>query len=292
MANMRDLRRRRGSAGKTRRITRTMELVAGAKLKRVQREAESFRPYAEGLFALTHRLAYGDAWRHHELLRPRMPFNVLVLVASSDRGLCGPFNGNLATWAYQVIEEHQLMGRDVEVVSLGRRGASLLTNLAMPPQVEHEGLMEAPTFASSMEIFDPLLERYLSEEFDRIDIVYSRVGGSQGVSPDHITLLPANKVAEDPRWVAAEDEDLEFIYHPERQRLLDDLAPRTVRILFHSCLLQTAASEHMARRMAMQNATDAADELIHDLGIQYNRERQARITKEISEIVGAVEAMS
>jgi F-type H+-transporting ATPase subunit gamma len=300
MANPRLLLKRRTSVIGTRKITRTMELVASAKLKKAQDAAGDAQPYAEGLSRLVQRLVTaGGAYDlpTHPLMQQRTPQRILLLVASSDRGLCGTFNINLVRAAIDRIHQHQTQERTVTVYSLGRKGASTLRFLGHPVDQEWRDLLETPQFPRIQEVIDPILHRFEDEQFDRVEVVYNRFISIANLEPKVMTLLPSGLAEERPRARRRRRSALElrssggFLYHPAPEHLLAALVPQTVRTAFFSCLLQTAAGAHAARRVAMKNATDAAGEIIDHLSRAYNRARQGKITQEIAEIVGAVEAM-
>jgi F-type H+-transporting ATPase subunit gamma len=301
MANARELRRRRISAQTTRKMTRTMELVAAARLKQMQLVAERFRPYAEGLHRLVHRLAQsvllkaeamGATESLPPLLSPRIPWRCVVLVVTSHRGLCGAFNANLVRRGITVIEEHLLMGRDVEVVSIGRKGAGLLRAQGITPDREYRDVMRAPTQADADAIIADYSGRLIDGSLDSVDVVYARIEGLTLARPANLRLMPAGGFSRRQLLRQAAEDSREYLHHPAADRLLSRLAPRVVRSDLYSCLLQTAVAANGARRVAMKNATAAADDLIKLLTRQCNRARQSRITAEIAEIVGTAGAMA
>ena len=293
MANARELLKRRKSATNTRKITRTMELVASAKLKKAQESADAARPYAEGLAALVGKLAsvVGDGEESgHPLMAQRPVKKTLLMLACSDRGLCGAFNANLIRKTTDRAKELQAEGGAVDIVCLGKKAGSTLRYLGFAPIAVHTGLIDAPEYAQAQEIIEPVMEQFLTAEYDAVEVVYSRFISAARQVPDRIGLLPAGGAQEGEVTEEASSGG-EYIFHPDARGLLDSLIPQTVKTNFFSTLLQTSAGEHSARRLAMKNATDAAGDLIKLLSRQYNRARQGKITQEIAEIVGAVEAM-
>ena len=293
MANARDLLKRKKSVQNTRKITRTMELVASAKMKKAQDAAMASRPYAEALAALVARLADAAGGLDHALMTQRPVKNVAVLVATSDRGLCGAFNSNIIKMATQRIDEHKEQVHQVQVVSLGKKVASTMNFLGYQVDAAHQGLMDAPKYDQAQAVVAPIIESFLKGEIDKVEVVYARFESAARIKPDAITLLPAGGAVEE----AVEGADAsglndDFSFHPSPAELLDAIIPQAVKTSFFSTLLQTSAGEHAARRMAMKNATDAAGDLIKQLNRDYNRARQGKITQEIAEIVGAVSAMT
>ena len=289
MANARELRKRRKSAQNTRKITSTMELVASAKLKKAQDAAEASRPYAEGLAELVSKLASVGGDDAHPLMEQREVKRVVVVVCASDRGLCGAFNANLIHEAVRVIRAHRQAGREVEVVSAGKKAVSSLRFLGFGASTEYNGIMDAPKYPQAQTVIEPLMERFTKREIDQVDVVYARFISAGRINPDCRQLLPAGGTDVEAGGSAGGGD---FIFHPSAEAILTELIPQTVKTALFSCFLQTSAGEHAARRSAMKNATDAAGDLIKFLTRSYNRARQGKITQEIAEIVGAVEAMS
>lgn len=297
MANLRDLRKRRKSTANTKKITRTMELVASAKLKKAQDAASASRPYAEAMRALVSDLSASAGGLSHPLMAKRPVKKVAILVASSDRGLCGAFNANLVNLAVLRGKEHQAAGRTVEFIALGKKGGSTLAFSGFPASATHTGLVGATTFPQAERLADAVIPRFLSGQVDLVEVVYSRFISAARQTPDHLVLLPAGGggLAADGGGRATKGKhathDFETIPE-EPEDLLAGLIPATVRTALFSALLQTSAGEHAARRVAMKNASDAASDMVKSLSIAYNRGRQGKITQEIAEIVGAVEAMA
>ena len=289
MANLRDLRKRRKAAANTRKITRTMELVASAKLKKAQAAAIASQPYADGLRDLVASLSAAGGGVSHPLMHPRPVKTVLVLVATSDRGLCGPFNTNLVQLALRQVAEHRRQGRTVAVAALGRKGASTLAFLGEKPVKAWSGVIGQTRFAQAEPIADEAIMRFLKSEYDQVDVVYSRFISAARQSPESIVLLPAG-AGETKPVPGLRRPAYEFI--PDPEAMLAKLVPQTVKTALFTAMLQTSAGEHAARRVAMKNASDAAKDMVRVLGGAYNRGRQAKITQEIAEITGAVEAMA
>ncbi len=294
MANLRDLRRRRKSVANTKKITRTMELVASAKLKKAQDAAASSRPYADALRELVAKLsAAGGVDAGHPLMVKRPAKKVLILVATSDRGLAGAFNANLVNKAVERGEEHVKAGRSVEYIALGKKAASGLAFNGTPVTATHTKIMDAPKYAQAQKIADEMIERFLAAGVDLVEVVYARFVSAARQVPDHLALLPAGAgEAAAPKAAVGKGWIKDFQFHPNAGELLAQLIPQMVKTALYSALLQTSAAEHAARRAAMKNATDAASDMLKALNTAYNRGRQGKITQEIAEIVGAVEAMA
>jgi F-type H+-transporting ATPase subunit gamma len=294
MANLRDLRKRRKGAANTKKITRTMELVSSAKLKKAQDAAAASRPYAEGLRQLVAELSSASGGVSHPLMAKRTIKTVRIMLACSDRGLAGAFNANLVGLALQRAAEHRKQGRTVEFVALSKKGASTLRFNGVTPVTAYSGIVGATKYAQAEPIADDAIQRFLGKQVDHVEVVYSRFISAARQVPDALTLLPAGgsdgKDAKADKPATGNRPDYEFI--PDAEELLAALVPQMVKTAFFSALLQTSAAEHAARRVAMKNASDAASDMVKILGGAYNRGRQSKITQEIAEITGAVEAMA
>lgn len=289
MANARELLKRRKSTSNTRKITRTMELVASAKMKKAQDAAEASRPYAEGLAAMVSRLAAasGEAG-DHPLMERRDPKKVVLVIECSDRGLCGAFNANLIKQVVTRRQEHVDAGRSVEVISLGKKATGTLSFLGVDVAASHAGVIGETRYDQAVDIISPLMKRFEAGEIDLVEVVYQRFISPARQVAETTAVLPAGGSTDD----AAAQPGGDYLYHPDPAEILAGLIPQTVRTAFFSTMLQTSAGEHAARRVAMKNATDAAGDMIKDLDLRYNRARQGKITQEIAEIAGAVEAMA
>ena len=288
MANLRDLRKRRKGAANTKKITRTMELVASAKLKKAQDAAAASRPYAEGLSTLVAELSAASGEVSHPLMAKRTVKTVRIYLACSDRGLAGAFNANLVSLALERGKHYQAQGAQVEYVALAKKGASSLRFLGITPIATYAGIIGATKYAQAEPIAATAMADFLGRKFDLAEIVYPRFISAARQTPEAQVLLPAGGAAK----LAKNGPTPEYEFIPEPEELLGVLIPQVVKTALFSALLQTSAAEHAARRIAMKNAADAASDMVKTLGGIYNRGRQGKITQEIAEITGAVEAMA
>ena len=304
MANLKDIRKRRKGVTNTKKITRTMELVASAKFRKAQDAAMAARPYAEELRNLILRIAERSGKSlSHPLLKERSSVKtVLIAVATSDRGLCGAFNANLVNVALKLAKEQEALGRKVRFVSLAKKAASGLAFAGYEVEVAHTKLIGGNLKFDQMErMANALIKDFTDGKCDLVYVVFSRFLTQSRQEPTAAPMLPAafaadklddkidNKVD---NKVGHKKLKADFIYEPKAEDLFAALIPQMVRFYIYSTLLQTTASEHAARRIAMKNATDAATDMIKALNTAYNRGRQGKITQEIAEITGAVEAMA
>ena len=298
MANLKDIRKRRKGAQNTKKITRTMELVASAKFRKAQDAAVAARPYAEELQALIQRIVERSGKNlSHPLMKARPVKTVLIAVATSDRGLCGAFNTNLVNVALRLAKEQVALGRKVRFISLAKKAASGIAFAGYPVEASHSKLVGgALKFGQMEKLANGLIKDFIDGNVDLVYVVFSRFLTQPRQEPTSAAMLPAG-VASKPAPTADAKPATpklqgDFIYEPEPEDLFAALIPQMVRFFLFSALLQTTASEHAARRIAMKNATDAATDMIKALTTAYNRGRQGKITQEIAEITGAVEAMA
>ncbi len=295
MANLKDIRKRRKGVTNTKKITRTMELVASAKFRKAQDAAMAARPYAEELRNLILRIAERSGKSlTHPLLKERSSVKtVLIAVATSDRGLCGAFNANLVNVAIKLAKEQEALGRKVRFVSLAKKAASGLAFAGYEVEAAHTKLIGGSLKFEQMErMANALIKDFTDGKCDLVYVVFSRFLTQSRQEPTAAPMLPAAFATEKIETKVGHELKGDFIYEPEAEELFAALIPQMVRFYMYSTLLQTTASEHAARRIAMKNATDAASDMIKALNTAYNRGRQGKITQEIAEITGAVEAMA
>jgi F-type H+-transporting ATPase subunit gamma len=256
------------------------------------------RPYSAELGSTLHRVATRAADEHgavpHPLLAVHEPRRVLLVVMTSDRGLCGAFNSNIFRQARTLHAE--LSGRSIapEYVAHGRKAAAAIRRAGWPVTKAYLGVSDKPAYARAEEIGGALIARYLAGEIDEAHVVYSSFASRTAQVPCTVRLLPmaapAVKGAAAAPGEAAARRRAWYIFHPGAAEILAAVLPLALKNSVFTAMLDTTAGEHAARRLAMKNATDAADEMIGALTRAYNRARQYKITQEIAEIVGGVEA--
>jgi F-type H+-transporting ATPase subunit gamma len=285
MASLKDIKRRIVTVRKTQQITRAMRMVAGAKLRRAQEAIESARPYAEAMRATLREVARSQKDAEHPLLlaHPEKRAAELVIV-TSDRGLCGAFNGNVIKHAQAVIAARR--GLKLTVTTAGRKANEFFRKRmpdAMGPHYPQQGWVK---YEQAAEIAQRLAERYAAGEVDEVVLVYSEFVSALTQRPREVRLLPF-AVTEEPGEAAA----LPYEIEPSPAKLLEVLVPKAVEIEIYRALLENQVGEHAARMTAMESATSNTEELISSLTLKYNRARQAAITKELVEIVSGAEAL-
>ena len=290
MPSLKDLKNRIESVKSTRKITKAMQMVAAAKLRRAQDSAEAARPYAERFNAVMSKLAasVGDSDSGPKLLTGTGSDQVhLLVVMTAERGLCGGFNSNIAKLARTHAERLKQDGKTVKILTVGKKGRDQLKRDWAKNFVGHVDLTEVKRvgYADAQGIAQDILNRFDKEEFDVATIFYSKFINVVSQEPTALQVIPAAFEAEEDSGQALYD------YEPGEEEILADLLPRGVATQIFTALLENGASEQGARMSAMDNATRNAGEMIDRLTIEYNRSRQAVITNELIEIISGAEAL-
>jgi F-type H+-transporting ATPase subunit gamma len=286
--SLRDIRRRIGSVKSTQQITKAMKMVAAAKLRRAQEAITRARPYALLLEQALNRVASRAAAEEgaaHPLLASREVKRVELVVITSDRGLAGGFNSNVVRRAQRFLVENADRYEEVTVSTIGRKGRDSLKARKVALRKDYGGVHAKLSFAKAHEIATELSERFLSGEVDAVFLLFNEF---KSAIAQVVTLKQFLPVETGPAEATA---SVDFLYEPGRKALLADIVPRHLDVQVWRALLDSAASEHGARMTAMEAATKNASEMIAALSLQYNRARQAYITKELMEIVSGAEAL-
>ena len=292
-ANTRDIRRRIKSVKNTSQITKAMQMVAAAKMRKAQLRALSGRPYAEELAKMLAALAHaGSSTELHPLLQERKEVKrELVLVISTDKGLCGALNTNL------LREVAKFDPATTTFVTIGRKGAQFLGRLKRDLAAEFE-LKEAFTFLESKQASKFVMEKFLSGEVDKVSVAYTDFVSTINQKPTVRTILPVTNFElselegeHGTQKVEAAANTTEYLFEPSASGVLAGLVPHYINFAVFQMVLESRASEHSARMVAMKNATDNAKQLIKDLTLEYNKVRQAAITTELLEITTAQMAL-
>jgi F-type H+-transporting ATPase subunit gamma len=291
MANLRDIKNRIDSVTSTRQITRTMEMVATAKIKRAQAAIEAARPYALSMMEVLGNVARYVQGASHPLLEDHgKRERVALVVITSDRGLCGGFNANILRLMEQAVAEERANGAEVDIIAIGKKAAGYLRYRGVEPLASYTDISDRPTFDDARDVAQRLIGPYAEEDLDAAYVIFNHFRSVADQKAELHQLLPiARRVMEE----SEEGLDLtpEYVLEPEPDVVLDHLLPTYVETLVYRALMESAASEHASRRTAMKAATDNASEMITTLTRSYNRARQAAITNEIAEIVGGAAAL-
>lgn len=288
MPGLKEIRKRIGSVKSTKQITKAMKMVAAAKFRKAQTRIIELRPYAEKMHAVLHGLALTVETGHPLLeLRPRKKVEVMVL--TSDKGLCGAFNTNIMKASVRLISGLRSEGIEVGVSAIGKKGLDLFKRRSLAVRRSWTGISGRISYINAKEIAADIIENYTNEVFDEVVLVYNEFKSALVQKVSVVRLLPLAPV--DGRHKQAPVETLDFLYEPSQQAIFDMLLPKNLEIQVYRALLESQASEEAARMTSMENATKAADDMIANLTLQYNKARQASITKELMDIVGGVEAL-
>ncbi len=290
MPSLRDIRNRIGSVKSTRQITKAMKMVAAAKLRRAQDAVLKTRPYAQLLDQALTRIAAraaADEVIAHPLLATREQRTAEIVVITSDRGLAGGFNSNIARRTQRFMTENADRFERIALSTIGRKGRDYFRARKVEIRKDYTGVHADLRYEKAETLAQDYAARYLAGEVDAVFLAYNEFKSAISQTPVVVQLLPV----ETPPAAQAETSGIDFRYEPSREALLADLVPRHVTMQVWRALLESAASEHGARMSAMESATKNAEEMIASLTLQYNRARQAYVTKELMEIVSGAEAL-
>lgn len=298
MAQPRELRRRIKSVENTRKITKTMEMVATSKMKRAQDRVVAARPYAAALSEIIAELHDpGLVERFPLLRRPREGGGegggggirrAVVVGITSNRGLCGGFNNNLIKKTRARVAALEQEGAEVELQMIGRKGVGYFRYIGRRMGAEYQDITDRPTMDDAKRVIDPLMERFEAEDLDAVEIIFAKSVSAISTPPTVIRVLPVDVETAGDRQEGGAVAN--YILRPSAHEIVGAVLPLYVRNTMYRALVETAASEQGARRTAMKSATDNAGEMIDKLRRVYNRARQGQITQEISEIVGGAAA--
>ena len=296
MPSLKEIKGRIGSVKSTLKITSAMKLVASAKLRKAQQTIEGMRPYERKLQEMMERLvaqaggmgtSEWSARPADEEAAPVRP-KVALIAFASNSSLCGAFNANAVRLALDTLRSYG--DADVTVYSIGRKMAEAMRKVGKPSPEDYQKLADKPSYAPAAELAESLMEAFLESRLDRVDLVYNHFVSSGKQVPVRETLLPMGEMAgqagHDAGVIPGVARDLDYILEPSAAELLQDLLPKSLRLKFYTALLDSNASEHAARTVAMQTATDNGEDLLQELTLQYNKSRQQKITSEILDLAG------
>jgi F-type H+-transporting ATPase subunit gamma len=289
MASLKEVKSRIGSVVSTQQITKAMKMVAAAKLRKSQERIMQMRPFAQKMKSILQNLSAagsdGDAWYSTE-----RPVNkVLVVVISSDRGLCGSFNSTVIKAAVKVIQEKyptQAEKKNVTILPIGKKAFEFFTKRNYQVNSDFWNLFHGLNFERVAEAAQFMMDSFRKGNYDRIEVVYNQFKNVATQILINEQFLPVQPVVTDKKT-----EDIDYIFQPNQEEILTGLIPKSLKVQLYKAVLDSNASENGARMTAMDKANENAGELLKDLRLTYNRTRQAAITKEILEIVGGAEAL-
>jgi F-type H+-transporting ATPase subunit gamma len=289
MAKGRELKGRIKSVENTRKITRTMEMVATSKMKRAQDRVVAARPYANALREVISSLYSPDLADRFPLLRQptASPKRAAVLALTSNRGLAGAFNSNLIKEARALVTKLEAQGAEVELHLVGKKGLGYFRYVGRAIASSRIDITDRPTAQNASELVDALMQGFIAGQVDAVYVVYAKFNSVLSTPPTAERVLPVTPPERGKEKGATPD----YLLFPSAEAILTELLPAYVRNAVYRALVETVAGEQAARRTAMKNATDNASEMLNILRRTYNRARQAQITQEIAEIVGGSAAL-
>ncbi|HSR37073.1 MAG TPA: ATP synthase F1 subunit gamma [Desulfurivibrionaceae bacterium] len=287
MPSLKSIKKRIGSVKNTRQITKAMKMVSAAKLRRAQDNIVAARPYARKMEEVLQSLAAGGEGGQHPLLEVREAKKLLLLVVTSDRGLCGGFNANLCKAADRFIKEKKSEYEEISLVTLGRKGYEFLKNRYTVSK-NYPNLISKPNYQTAVLLGEEIIEGYLEEKYDQVIILFNAF---RTVMSQDITFQQLLPVVPPEATTGAEEGQVEYIYEPSVKELMDEILPKNIEVQIFKAMLESVAAEHGARMTAMDSASKNASEMIGKLTLIYNRARQAAITKELMEIISGAESI-
>ena len=288
MPSLKEIKGRIGSVQSTLKITSAMKLVASAKLRKAQQTIEGMRPYERKLQGMLDHLVASGAKVSGEYTRTPAEgagkLRVALVAFASNSSLCGAFNANAVRLTLETVRSYG--DADVTVYSIGRKMADSMRKAGHPSPADYQKLADKPSYAPAAELAEKLMADFLAGRLDRIDLVYNHFVSSGKQVPVRETLLPMTSVISSGAEGEVEKSEIDYILEPSASALLADLLPKSLRLKFYTALLDSNASEHAARTVAMQTATDNGEDLLQELTLQYNKSRQQKITSEILDLAG------
>ncbi len=291
MASLKEVKNRISSVKSTRQITSAMKMVASAKLHKAQGRIENMLPYQRKLNEILTNFLSTDATIESPYTDERPVGRVAIVAFSSNSSLCGAFNSNVAKMLERTLEEYQSLGREnIQIYPVGKKVEEAVKKLGFVPQGSYQEMADKPSYMQAYELAGTLMKEFLEGRGDKVELIYHhfKSTGSQILTRDEYLPINLDKVAEEATESTAGKSSFnnDYIVEPSAARLITELLPKVLSQKIYTVLLDSNTSEHAARMLAMQAATDNANELIQDLTKQYNKSRQQAITNELLDIIG------
>ena len=291
MASLKEVKNRISSVKSTRQITSAMKMVASAKLHKAQGRIENMLPYQRKLNEILTNFLSTDATIESPYTDERPVGRVAIVAFSSNSSLCGAFNSNVAKMLERTLEEYQSLGREnIQIYPVGKKVEEAVKKLGFVPQGSYQEMADKPSYMQAYELAGTLMKEFLEGRVDKVELIYHhfKSTGSQILTRDEYLPINLDKVAEEATESTAGKSSFnnDYIVEPSAARLITELLPKVLSQKIYTVLLDSNTSEHAARMLAMQAATDNANQLIQDLTKQYNKSRQQAITNELLDIVG------
>lgn len=292
MANLKEIRTRITSVKTTRQVTSAMKMVSAAKLKKAQDAILQIRPYAGKLAELLSQISLSLENADNSVYTDsRLPEKILIVLISSNRGLCGGFNAYIAKTAISVAKKNyskQLKTGNVDFMVIGKQGGKILRSYGFKPVSEHNEVFEQLTFDTVSGLASMIMRNFVNGDYDRVELVYNKFLNAASQEQVCEQFLPVMT----PSQPKQKQTNHNYIYEPSLEYIIEELIPRSLKIQFYKALLDSHAAEHGARMTAMHKATDNATDLINELTLNFNKARQAAITNAILEVTNGAEALN
>ncbi len=292
MASLKEIRRRISSVKSTKQITSAMKMVAASRLRKAQDKIVKLRPYASKLHELLIGISMKIEESENEQIYGRSSDNgkILLIVVTSNRGLCGSFNANVIKETLRIVEENysnQYHTNKLWIMTIGKKAWDFFRKKNFQIYQDNSELFDDLTFQNTANLADKVMDAFLNKEFDRVEFVYNKFRNAAVQDLSHETFLPVETEKETDEIYTGE-----YIFEPSKEEIINELIPKTLKIQFYRIVLDSYVAEHGARMTAMHKATDNATEMIRDLNLEYNKARQASITNQILEVVNGAESLS
>lgn len=290
MGNLKEVRNRIASVTSTRQITSAMKLVSASKLKRAQDNIVKMRPYANKLKEILGNLSQSpESMAESPYARKSEGGKILLVIVSSNKGLCGAFNANVIKLANSTIQQYQQNGKTaIDVICIGRKAQSFFAKRNMSVIATFDTVVDKPTYGAANEIAEQIMNDFAAGKYDKVDVIYNefKSAATQNVVCEQFLPIQPSATAD-----SGKKSNVDYIFQPSKGEIIFNLIPTSLKTQFFKVILDSQAAEHGARMTAMHKATDNAGELLKDLKLSYNKARQAAITGEILEIVAGAEAL-
>jgi F-type H+-transporting ATPase subunit gamma len=291
MPSLKEIKSRIASVKSTQKITSAMKMVASAKLRKAQYQIERFLPYERRLSAILNDFlsGYTEEKFSSVLSEVREIRRVAIVVLSSNSSLCGAFNSNIIRLLHELIHKYLDMNCEIAIYPVGKKVEESVKKLTIPVEIKgsYVPLMDKPSFEGAKEIADCLMDDFIANKIDKVDLLYNHFKNTAVQIPTEEVFLPIDLSEKKGGKTISTD----YLIEPDRGTILESLIPRSLRSKIYAILLDSAAAEQAARTVAMQIATDNADEILDELTIQFNKQRQQAITSELLDIIGGSEAL-
>tara|TARA_B100001750_G_scaffold247893_1_gene275476 strand:+ start:4192 stop:5070 length:879 start_codon:yes stop_codon:yes gene_type:complete len=289
MANLKELRSRIKSVNSTLQITSAMKMVSAAKLRQAQNAITAFRPYSNKLKNLLSNLSSdSDIAKNNIFFNREKEQNVLIIMVTGNKGLCGAFNSNIIKKINEQID--LLKNKNIQFITVGKKGHNYIMKNKFNLMSEKNNLVDKVNYNKNAVLSDEIIENYVLKKHDKVIICYNKFKNAANQTIEIEQILPIKKENINSETVK-DKKTLDYIFEPNKEKILNSLIPQTIKSQLHKAILDSIAAEHGARMTAMHKATDNATELNKELKLSYNKARQASITGEILEIVGGAEAL-